>query len=88
MQRIAHARIPLLRRILLAGSAMVVMLCLSEVAVSVLVQPIRYFGGSLAVQIDSQMHYGRQNQTIAMALLMLAPATAALIFVQLAAKRR
>lgn len=87
MQRLAHARLPMLRRVVLMCSALVLMLCMSEVAVSVLVQPVRYFGSSLAVQIDAQMHYGRQNQTIAMALLMIVPALGAVVLTQWAARK-
>ncbi len=74
IQRLIHARLPILRRGLAATGILVACLAMSEVAVSVLVQPPRFIGGSLAVAIDSQMHYGRQNETIASALMIMVPA--------------
>jgi ABC-type Fe3+ transport system permease subunit len=88
MQRLTHARLPQIARVLVASASLVLLMALSEVAVSVLVQPVRFFGGSLAVQIDSQMHYGRQNQTIAMAMLMVIPALVAVIITQLGLGKR
>lgn len=72
-QRLIHARLPVLWRGLAVAGMIVAGLTMSEVAVSVLVQPPRFFGGSLAVAIDSQMHYGRQNETIASALMIMLP---------------
>lgn len=72
--RIAHVRLPLLARPVLAAALMGGCLAISEVAASVLVQPPRFFGGSLAVKVDMQMHYGRQDETIAMSLMLMLPA--------------
>jgi ABC-type Fe3+ transport system permease subunit len=77
MARLACIRLPMLRDSLAAAAMMTACLGMSEVAVSVLIQPPRFFGGSLAVEVDSQMHYGRQNETIAASLMLLLPAMAA-----------
>lgn len=75
-EAVVHARIvlPMLRRSLAAGALLVGALSLSEVAVSFLLIPPR-FGGSLAVAIDNQMHYGRNNDLIVTIGVLLAPLT-------------
>lgn len=77
IQRLAHARLPRLWLPLTASALIVACLTLSEVAAGVLVQPPQWSGGSLAVYVDSEMHYGRRNQTIAMSIMMMAPAVLA-----------
>ncbi len=74
IQRLAHTRLPPLGRPLLAAGVMVGCLTMSEVAASQLLQPPGFFGGSLAVHVDALMHYGRQNETIALALMLMIPA--------------
>jgi thiamine transport system permease protein len=74
IQSIAHARLAVLWRGLAAAGMMVACLTISEAAASVLVQPAQFFGGSLAVHVDSQMHYGRQSVTVAMSLMLIIPA--------------
>jgi len=71
---LAHVRLPALWRGLLVSAMMVACLTLSEAAASVLVQAPRFFGGSLAVHVDSQMHYGRQGETTATSLMLIVPA--------------
>ncbi len=78
-ERLAHLHLPLLRRSLLAAGMMTACLTVSEVGAAVLVQPPRFFGGSLAVQVDGQMHYGRQDETIALSLMLIVPAVAGAI---------
>lgn len=72
--RIAHVRLPLLALPLVAAAMLSGCMAISEVASSVLVQPPRFFGGSLAVKVDMQMHYGRQDETIAMSMMLIVPA--------------
>jgi ABC-type Fe3+ transport system permease subunit len=86
-QRLHYARMPFLGRGLIAAGLMVGCLTMSEAAVSVLVQPPQFFGGSLAVAIDSQMHYGRQNETIASALILMFPAMIAAILAPITLKK-
>jgi DNA-binding beta-propeller fold protein YncE/ABC-type molybdate transport system permease subunit len=86
IQRIAYTRLPFLWRPLLAGCLMVGCLTLSESAAGVLVQPPQFFGGSLAVHVDAQMHYGRQNETIALSLMLMIPAVLAAVVAPLLVK--
>ncbi|MCG8404413.1 MAG: ABC transporter permease subunit [Phycisphaerales bacterium] len=79
IQSLACARLPMLWRSWLAGAMLVACLTLSEVVASELVQPPQWGGGSLAVQVDGFMHYGRHNQTIAMGMMMMAPAVPAAV---------
>lgn len=79
LQRLAYARLPMLWRPLVASALVVGALTLSEIAATGLVQPPQWGGGSLAVYVDSQMHYGRHNQTIAMSIIMMTPAIAAAV---------
>ena len=88
MQRFVHARLPGLWRGMITAAMMAACLTVSEVAVSVLVQPPQFFGGSLAVAIDSQMHYGRQNETIASAVLLMIPAVMFAVLGPMALRRR
>jgi ABC-type Fe3+ transport system permease subunit len=73
-QCLVHARLALLWRPMLASGMMVGCLTLSEAAASLLVQPPRFFAGSLAVQVDMQMHYGRQSETTVLSLMLMIPA--------------
>ncbi len=73
-QIVAAASWPLFRRAVYAAGLLVACLSLSEVQISTLLQPPQWGGGSLAVVVDSQMHYGRHNRTVAMAILMMGPA--------------
>lgn len=73
LQRLAYVRMPVLWGPLLAASLLVMCLTLSEVSASVLVQPPQFLGGSLAFEIDAQMHYGRQSETIALSLMWMVP---------------
>lgn len=74
LETLTYVRLPELARPLAAAALIAACLGLSEVSASALVQPPRFFGGSLAVKVDAQMHYGRQNETIATTLLLMAPA--------------
>ncbi len=77
---IARIRLPVLAGGLAVAGLVVACLSFSEVGATILVQPPQYFGGSLAVQVDSQMHYGRQDETIASSLMMMLPAIAVVCF--------
>lgn len=88
MRRLAATRLPMLWRGGLASMAVVVCLSFSEVAASSLVQPPQWIGGSLAVLVDSQMHYARHDQTIALSLLMMGPALIAAVLLPLLTGRR
>src|SRR5262249_55141730 len=57
----------------LAAALVFACLSLSEVSASLILIPPR-FGGSLAVALDNQMHYGRNNDVIVTTLLLLLPA--------------
>ncbi len=83
----AHVRLPALWRGLAASAMMVACLTLSEAAASILVQPPRFIGGSLAVHVDSQMHYGRQSETTATSLMLILPAVLVGFFVPLLSRR-
>lgn len=84
---IAHIRLPALAGSLAVAGLVTACLSFSEVGATILVQPPQYFGGSLAVQIDSQMHYGRQDETIATSLLMMIPAILVAVFLPLHLRR-
>ncbi|HKQ49104.1 MAG TPA: hypothetical protein VJZ71_13620 [Phycisphaerae bacterium] len=71
---IAHIRLPALAGSLAVAGLLTACLSFSEIGATILVQPPQYFGGSLAVQVDSQMHYGRQDETIASSLMLMIPA--------------
>lgn len=71
MERLAAVRWPALRSTAAACGVIIAGLSISEVSVSVLTQPPRFFGGSLAAAIDAQMHYGRQDETIASAMFLM-----------------
>jgi len=88
IERLTCARLPLMWRPLAAAGVAVAGLSLSEVAAAGLVQPPQWIGGSLAVYIDSQMHYGRHNQTIALSLIMVGGAVMAGLVLSLIARRR
>ncbi|MFQ5423552.1 MAG: hypothetical protein ACE5F9_06175 [Phycisphaerae bacterium] len=81
LQRIAYARLPMLWRPLAGAGLIVGCLAISEVACSVLVQPVRFFRGSLAVMIDNQMHYGREAMVIACSLLLMVPAAVTAVMI-------
>lgn len=88
VQGLAHARLPLLWPGLLAAALMAACLTISEAAASVMVQPAQLFGGSLAVHVDSQMHYGRQSETTALSLMLIVPAILISILAPLFLRRR
>ncbi len=73
---VARIRLPVLAGSLAVAGLVVACLSFSEIGATILVQPPQYFGGSLAVQVDSQMHYGRQDETIASSLMLILPAIA------------
>lgn len=73
---LAHVRLAQLARPLAAGALLLGCLALSELSVSSMVAPVR-FGGSLAVTVDQQVHFGRQTETVATSLLLTVPAMAA-----------
>lgn len=75
-QCLANAALPVFWRPLFAAGMIVACLTISEVACTVLIQPTRFFGGSLAIDIDNQMHYGRQTDVIVSSLLLMSPAVA------------
>jgi len=70
---LTHARLPTLWRGLVAAAGVVACLSLTEIAASSVMQPTQWIGGSLAVHVDTMMHYGRHNHTIALSLMMMAP---------------
>ena len=70
IQRLAHTHLPLIWRSWLAAAMVVGMLSLSEIAAAGLVQPPQWSRGSLAVYVDSEMHYGRNDHTVALSLMM------------------
>ena len=88
IERLTCARLPLMWRPLVAAGVAVAGLSLSEVAAAGLVQPPQWIGGSLAIYVDSQMHYGRQNQTIALSLIMMSAAILAGLLLPLIVPRR
>jgi ABC-type Fe3+ transport system permease subunit len=75
--RIALVRLPFIWRPIAMAALLTACLAMSEIGASVLTQPVRFFGGSLAVQVDMQMHYGRQSETTVLAAIMFSPAVAA-----------
>ncbi|MFH1418119.1 MAG: hypothetical protein ABII12_07550 [Planctomycetota bacterium] len=83
LQRITHTRLPVLWRPVLAAGLLVGCLTLSEITASQAVQPSQFIGGSLAVHVDAQMHYGRQNETVATSLLLILPAVLIAVVVPL-----
>jgi ABC-type Fe3+ transport system permease subunit/DNA-binding beta-propeller fold protein YncE len=83
LQQLRHARLPYVGRGLLSAGVFTACLCLSEVAVSVLVQPPRFFGGSLAVAVDAQMHYGRNDETVLATLALMTPGILTAVFLAL-----
>lgn len=70
--RLVKVRLPLLLPTLAASGLITACLVLSEVAASLGVQPPQWSHGSLAVYVDSQMHYGRHDETVALSIIMLA----------------
>lgn len=71
---LARVALPHLLRPLFASAFVCACLALSEVAASFILIPPR-FGGSLAVAVDNQMHYGRNNDLIVTTLMLLTPPT-------------
>jgi len=72
--RVAAVQLPAVWPGLLFTGAVVACLSISEVATSVLVQPIRFFEGSLAVAVDNQMHFGREDVVVLASLVLMVPA--------------
>jgi ABC-type Fe3+ transport system permease subunit len=66
---------PYVWRPALAGALVFACLSLSEVSASLILIPPK-FGGSLAVALDNQMHYGRNNDVIVTTLLLISPVAA------------
>jgi ABC-type Fe3+ transport system permease subunit len=64
---------PWVARPIVAAGLLLACLSLSEVSTSLVLIPPR-FGGSLAVALDNQMHYGRNQDVIVSTLLLLVPA--------------
>lgn len=75
--RIALVRLPFIWRPIAMAALLTACLAMSEIGASVLTQPVRFFGGCLAVQVDMQMHYGRQSETTVLAAIMFTPAVVA-----------
>lgn len=69
------ARWPFVRGAAIVGALIAAVLAFSEVQASLLAKAPRWGDDSLAVYLDSQMHYGRHGQTLALALLMYIPVT-------------
>jgi ABC-type Fe3+ transport system permease subunit len=89
LQRIAHLRLPMLWRPILAAGLLVGCLTLSEVSASRAIEPSQFIGGSIAVHVDAQMHYQRQNETVALSLaLIVVCVLVAVILPQAASLRR
>ena len=86
VQSLACARLPIFWRGLVAAGMMVACLTLSEAAATNQIKPAQLFGGSLAVHVDSLMHYGRQGATTAMSLMLIIPAVLIAATVPLLAK--
>lgn len=76
-------RWPLVRGAALVGAGLVGLLAFSEVPASLLAKAPRWGDDSVAVYLDSQMHYGRHGQTLALALLMYIPVVAACLLLGL-----
>lgn len=87
-ERIALVRLPLMGRTIIAASLLTACLGASEIGASILTQPVRFWGGSLAVQVDMQMHYGRQDETTILAAIMMTPALLAAMIVPRLGRRR
>ncbi|MCB9853894.1 MAG: hypothetical protein H6819_12410 [Phycisphaerales bacterium] len=66
-------RWPFVRGAAIVGAGAAGLLAFSEVQASLLAKAPRWGDDSLAVYLDSQMHYGRHGQTLALALLMYLP---------------
>lgn len=66
-------RWPLVRGAAMTGACVAGLLAFTEVQASALAKAPRWGDDSLAVFLDSQMHYGRHGQTLALALLMYIP---------------
>lgn len=85
----ASIGLPYVARAVAAGALVFACLSLGEVAASFILIPPR-FGGSLAVAIDNQMHYGRNYDVIVTTLMLLVPGAAAAVLSPLlvAARRK
>ena len=86
--RSALVRLPFIWRSIAVAAILTACIATSEIGASVLTQPVRFFGGSLAVQVDMQMHYGRQDETTFLAAIMLVPALLAALSAPALARRR
>lgn len=69
-------RWPLVRGAAVVGAGVAGLLAFTEVPASLLAKAPRWGDDSVAVYLDSQMHYGRHGQTLALALLMYLPIVA------------
>lgn len=70
----AHVRTRQLVRPIVAGALLTACMALAELQVSSLLAPPGWIGGSLAVALDQQIHFGRNAQVVAMSLLLTLPA--------------
>lgn len=81
-------RWPFVRGAALVGAGVAGLLAFSEVQASLLAKAPRWGDDSLAVYLDSQMHYGRHGQTLALALLMYIPVVVLSVGLALGGVRR
>lgn len=80
-------RWPFVRGAVVVGSLAAGLLAFTEVQASLLAKAPRWGDDSIAVYLDSQMHFGRHGQTLALALLMYAPILAACLMIGLRRRR-
>lgn len=88
IQVLAHVRLPQLARPLAVAAVVTTCLVLADISTSVGVQPSRFLGGSLAVRVDQQMHFGRNDEVVACSLMLMIPAALAAALVSIIAARR
>ncbi len=77
--RVAHAKLPIVAGPLLASAAIAAFLTLSESRIGQITRPPQFFGGSYAAAVDAQLHFGRGSETTIMCLLLMLPATLAVL---------
>jgi len=72
-QAATYVQLPAMLRPLAAAGLLLGCLAMSELPVSSMLVPVR-FGGSLAVVVDQQIHFGRQDEVVATSLMLTLPA--------------
>lgn len=71
---LTYVRTRQLARPIIAGALLTACMALAELQISSLLAPPGWIGGSLAVALDQQIHFGRNAQVVAMSLLLTLPA--------------